>query len=51
MVGKGGAMNRDYRSHEPAHLPACGTARPPDREKTQSYIQRYIAHFPAAGLR
>jgi polyphosphate kinase 2 (PPK2 family) len=28
--------------------PRNGNA-PSDREKTQVYIQRYIAHFPAAG--
>jgi len=26
-----------------------GLPAPSDREKTQVYIQRYIAHFPAAG--
>jgi polyphosphate kinase len=48
-AGKGRRDQPYHRAHEPARLPACGVANPSDREKTQVYIQRYIAHFPAAG--
>ena len=39
-----------HRLPEPAHLPrrrACPT--PSERERTQWYFQRYVAHLPAAG--
>jgi len=48
-AGKGGAIKRltdrvSSRVFRVTALPA-----PTDREKTQMYLQRYIAHFPAAG--
>ncbi len=48
-AGKGGVISRitartSSRVYRHVALPA-----PSDREKTQLYIQRYMAHFPAAG--
>jgi polyphosphate kinase 2 (PPK2 family) len=32
------------------HNSACSSrSAPSDREKSQMYVQRYLAHFPAAG--
>ena len=36
-------------SAEPAHLPRGGAGTPTEREQTQWYFQRYVAHCPAAG--
>jgi len=48
-AGKGGAIKRITEPLNPrgARVVALGT--PSDREKTQWYFQRYIAHLPAAG--
>ena len=39
----------DHRADEPAGVQAHRPAGPDEREKSQMYIQRYIAHFPSAG--
>jgi polyphosphate kinase 2 len=48
-AGKGGAIKRLTEPLNPrgARVVALGT--PSDREKTQWYFQRYVAHLPAAG--
>ncbi|MBM3277640.1 MAG: polyphosphate kinase 2 [Candidatus Handelsmanbacteria bacterium] len=48
-AGKGGAIKRITEPLNPrgARVVALGTAS--DREKTQWYFQRFIAHLPAAG--
>jgi polyphosphate kinase 2 len=48
-AGKGGAIKRITEPLNPrgARVVALGT--PSDREKTQWYFQRYVAHLPAAG--
>jgi polyphosphate kinase len=48
-AGKGGAIKRISETLNPrvCRIVALGTSS--DREKTQWYFQRYVAHFPAAG--
>ena len=48
-AGKGGTIKRmtEYLSPRVARIAALPT--PTEREKTQWYFQRYIAHLPAAG--
>ncbi|MPZ87685.1 MAG: polyphosphate kinase 2 [Nitriliruptorales bacterium] len=48
-AGKGGVIKRITQSLNPriARVVALGT--PTEREKTQWYFQRYVAHLPAAG--
>lgn len=48
-AGKGGTIKRIMYRLNPrvAHVVALGT--PTEREKTQWYYQRYVAHLPAAG--
>jgi polyphosphate kinase len=48
-AGKGGAIKRVTQSLNPriCRVVALGTAT--EREKTQWYFQRYVAHLPAAG--
>jgi polyphosphate kinase len=48
-AGKGGAIKRvtQYLSPRTVHVTALPS--PTEREKTQWYYQRYIAHLPAAG--
>lgn len=48
-AGKGGVIKRIAEPLNPrvARVVALGT--PTDREKTQWYFQRYVAHLPAAG--
>ena len=40
---------QDHHSHEPAGRPALGPAHPLGPREDPSLLQRYIAHFPAAG--
>ena len=43
---------RDQAHHpaaESAHLPVAALPAPNERERTQWYFQRYVAHLPAAG--
>src|SRR6187402_1185331 len=48
-AGKGGVISRITARTSPRVFRHVALPAPSDREKTQVYIQRYIAHFPAAG--
>jgi len=48
-AGKGGVISRITARTSPRVFRHVALPAPSDREKTQIYIQRYIAHFPAAG--
>ena len=48
-AGKGGVISRITERTSPRVFKHVALPKPSDREKTQLYSQRYIAHFPAAG--
>jgi polyphosphate kinase 2 len=48
-AGKGGVISRITSRTSPRVYRHVALPAPSDREKTQVYPQRYIAHFPAAG--
>ncbi len=48
-AGKGGVIKRITERVSPRVFRVVALPAPTDREKTQMYIQRYMAHFPAAG--
>jgi polyphosphate kinase 2 len=48
-AGKGGAIKRITESLNPRACRVAALPTPTDREKTQWYFQRYVAHLPAAG--
>src|SRR5215475_10343088 len=48
-AGKGGVISRITARTSPRIYRHVALPAPSDREKTQVYVQRYIAHFPAAG--
>ena len=48
-AGKGGAIKRITESLNPRVCRVVALAAPTDRERTQWYFQRYVAHLPAAG--
>ena len=48
-AGKGGVISRITARTSPRVYRQVALPVPSDREKTQVFIQRYIAHFPAAG--
>ena len=48
-AGKGGTIKRITENLNPRSCRVAALAKPSDREKTQWYFQRYIAHLPAAG--
>jgi len=48
-AGKGGVIKRITERVSPRVFRVVALPAPSDREKTQMYIQRYMAHFPAAG--
>ncbi|MBW2447231.1 MAG: polyphosphate kinase 2, partial [Deltaproteobacteria bacterium] len=48
-AGKGGVLKRITERVSPRVFRLAALPAPSDREKTQFYGQRYIAHFPAAG--
>jgi polyphosphate kinase 2 len=48
-AGKGGVLKRITERVSPRVFRVAALPAPSDREKTQFYGQRYIAHFPAAG--
>src|SRR5258705_11050332 len=48
-AGKGGVISRITARTSPRGYRHVALPVPSDREKTQVFIQRYIAHFPAAG--
>jgi polyphosphate kinase 2 len=48
-AGKGGAIKRITETMSPRIARVVALPAPTEREKTQWYFQRYIAHLPAAG--
>ena len=48
-AGKGGAIKRITQYLNPRTCRVIALGKPTDREKTQWYFQRYVAHLPAAG--
>jgi polyphosphate kinase 2 len=48
-AGKGGVIARIMQRCSPRVFKHVALPAPSDREKSQMYIQRYMAHFPAAG--
>jgi polyphosphate kinase len=48
-AGKGGAIKRITESLNPRVCRVVALPAPTEREKTQWYFQRYVAHLPAAG--
>jgi len=48
-AGKGGTIKRITEGMNPRGCRVVALATPSDREKTQWYFQRYVAHLPAAG--
>jgi len=48
-AGKGGVISRIMQRCSPRVFKHIALPKPSDREKSQLYIQRYMAHFPAAG--
>lgn len=48
-AGKGGLIRRITERVSPRVFRVAALPSPTEREKSQIYIQRYMAHFPAAG--
>jgi polyphosphate kinase len=48
-AGKGGTIKRVTQYLNPRVAPIAALPKPTDRERSQWYFQRYIAHLPAAG--
>ncbi len=48
-AGKGGTIKRITERVSPRVFKVVALAAPTEREKSQMYVQRYLAHFPAAG--
>ena len=48
-AGKGGVIKRITQSLNPRYTRVVALGTPTEREKTQWYFQRYVAHLPAAG--
>ena len=48
-AGKGGVIKRITQRLNPRICKVAALPAPTDREKTQWYFQRYVAHLPAAG--
>jgi len=48
-AGKGGTIKAITERVSPRVFRVVALPAPSDREKTQMYLQRYLAHFPAAG--
>jgi polyphosphate kinase 2 len=48
-AGKGGTIKRITERVSPRVFRVIALPAPTEREKSQMYVQRYIAHFPAAG--
>jgi polyphosphate kinase 2 len=48
-AGKGGTIKRISGTLNPRICKVVALGTPSDREKTQWYFQRYVAHLPAAG--
>jgi len=48
-AGKGGVIKRITERTSPRTVRVVALPKPTERERTQWYFQRYIAHLPAAG--
>jgi len=48
-AGKGGVIQAIAEPLDPRQVRVVGLAKPTERERTQWYFQRYVAHLPAAG--
>ncbi len=48
-AGKGGAIKRITECLNPRGCTVVALPKPTERERTQWYFQRYVAHLPAAG--
>jgi polyphosphate kinase 2 (PPK2 family) len=48
-AGKGGAIKRITQRLNPRICKVVALSAPTERERTQWYFQRYVAHLPAAG--
>ena len=48
-AGKGGVIKRISQTLNPRQVRVSALAKPTERERTQWYFQRYVAHLPAAG--
>ena len=48
-AGKGSAITRITETLNPRVCRVAALAKPTERERTQWYFQRYVAHLPAAG--
>jgi len=48
-AGKGGTIKRITERVSPRVFRTVALPAPSEREKSQMYVQRYVAHFPAAG--
>ena len=48
-AGKGGTIKRFTEHLNPRGCPIVALEKPTERERTQWYFQRYVAHLPAAG--
>src|SRR5262245_41825808 len=48
-AGKGGTIKAIMERVSPRVFRLVALPAPSDREKSQLYVQRYLAHFPAAG--
>jgi polyphosphate kinase len=48
-AGKGGTIKRILKPLNPRGATVVALGTPSDRERTQWYFQRYVAHLPAAG--
>ncbi len=48
-AGKGGAIGAITQTLNPRQCRVVALAKPSDRERSQWYFQRYVAHLPAAG--
>jgi len=48
-AGKGGVIKRITEQTSPRHVKLVALPKPTERERTQWYFQRYVAHLPAAG--
>jgi len=48
-AGKGGVISAITERLSPRQAHVVALAKPTDREQTQWYFQRYVAHLPAAG--
>src|SRR5689334_16361761 len=48
-AGKGGVINAISQTLNPRQCHVVALAKPTERERSQWYFQRYVAHLPAAG--